>query len=160
MMCFGSVAKVILECFVCSKGATRIVKKEHMHAIIDLSAGPARSRFYQSLSQLLLKGGEDSVRCQNFLLSKFFPDNSQRESGSTREVVPLLRVEGKKVVVLDLTPNRMPQPLDAVVSVAGLVGSLCGFLDLADSLCHNHCDRAIKALLAVDIIPYAAPPFL
>jgi hypothetical protein len=46
MACFESVAKVILACFVCSKGASRILKIQHIHAIVELSKGPARSRLY------------------------------------------------------------------------------------------------------------------
>ena len=56
MMCFDSIAKVVLACFMCSKGAMRVVKKQHIHTIIELSSGPARTRFFQSLAQLLLAG--------------------------------------------------------------------------------------------------------
>jgi hypothetical protein len=155
MMCFESVAKVILACFVCSIGATRMVKMQHIHAIIDVSKGQSRSRFYQSLSQLLLRDGEDSIRFQDFLLCKFFPSSSDLEiSGGNREVIPVVRAEGKKVVVLDITPDRLPQSLDVVINSPALFSSLCAILDLADALCHNHCTRAVKELLAIDIVPY------
>jgi hypothetical protein len=155
MTCFESVAKVILACFICSKGASRLLKIEHIHAIVELSKGPARSRLYHSLSQLLMKGGDDSVRCQDYLLSKFFPSPSERETlGNTREIVPSLRADGKSIVVIDITIDRLPQSLDTVVNSPALFGSLCGFLELTDALCHNYCERALKEFLAIDVIPY------
>jgi len=32
--------------------------------------------------------------------------------------------------------------------------SFCGFLELADALCYNYCARAIKELLAIEVMPY------